>query len=319
MNRLPNGKSIDLDLLETAMEDSDLAHSYFLNLVTGEVVFFSDALGLSEEEERLVADINASNDYVAIERIPSHVAYRSCARKQCPEGGWFSRHARSGRDACLLVCLVVLLAACATGPTSPSSSATAPTSTATIAPGTVLYQANWSHGLAGWKGSDGWSVVQGDLEGDSNETISITAPYRPTVANYAVEARLQVVRLLQPEGGSFSLFATHVPGKDGYQAGVSRLMGPGPRPNGSNPQLQIYIEPFGAMAPGSFHPNDNDPGTQWHTYRVEVQGNAASLFVDGNGFTMVSSTQTATLSNGPLGISCGLVVLRVSSFRITAL
>jgi len=76
MNRLPNGKSIDLDLLETAMEDSDLAHSYFLNLVTGEVVFFSDALGLSEEEERLVADINASNDYVAIERIPSHVAYQ---------------------------------------------------------------------------------------------------------------------------------------------------------------------------------------------------------------------------------------------------
>jgi len=76
MNRLPNGKSIDLDLLETAMEDSDLAHSYFLNLVTGEVVFFSDYLGLSAEEERLVADINASNDYVAIERIPSHVAYR---------------------------------------------------------------------------------------------------------------------------------------------------------------------------------------------------------------------------------------------------
>ncbi len=253
--------------------------------------------------------------------------YGSCARQRCPEGGCFSGHARAVWDACLLVCLIVLLAACSGAPTPPSSPAKGTSSsprpqstpTATVAPGTVLYQADWSHGLAGWKGPSGWSVVQGDLQADSNDLISITAPYQPTVANYAVEARLQVVRLLHPEGGSFSLFASQVPGKDGYQAGVSRLMGPGPRPNGSNPQLQIYIEPFGAMAPGSFHPNDNDPGTQWHTYRVEVRGNAASLFVDGNGFTTVSSTQTATLSNGPLGISCGMIVLRVSSFRILAL
>ena len=44
MITLPNGKSIDVDMLEAAMEDADLAHRYFLNLVTGEVVFFSDYL-----------------------------------------------------------------------------------------------------------------------------------------------------------------------------------------------------------------------------------------------------------------------------------
>src|SRR5215471_14680719 len=76
MITLPNGKSIDLDMLETAMEDSDLANRYFLNLVTGEVVFFSDYLGLSDEDERLVEEIDGSNDYVAIERIPSHEAYQ---------------------------------------------------------------------------------------------------------------------------------------------------------------------------------------------------------------------------------------------------
>lgn len=76
MNTLPNGKSIDLDMLETAMEDSDLAHRYFLNLVTGEVVFFSDHLDLSDEDERLSEEIDGSNDYVAIERIPSHEAYQ---------------------------------------------------------------------------------------------------------------------------------------------------------------------------------------------------------------------------------------------------
>jgi hypothetical protein len=76
MIRLPNGNSIDLDMLETAMEDSDPAHRYFLNLVSGEVVFFSDYLGLSDEDERLLEEIDGSNDYVAIERIPSHVAYQ---------------------------------------------------------------------------------------------------------------------------------------------------------------------------------------------------------------------------------------------------
>src|SRR6266849_9868901 len=76
MITLPNGNSIDLDMLETAMEDSDLANRYFLNLVTGKVVFFSDLLGLSDEDERLLEEIDASNDYVAIERIPSHEAYQ---------------------------------------------------------------------------------------------------------------------------------------------------------------------------------------------------------------------------------------------------
>jgi hypothetical protein len=76
MMTLPNGNSIDLDMLETAMEDSNLTNKYFLNLVSGEVVFFSDYLGLSDEDERLLEDIDGSNDYVAIERIPSYVAYQ---------------------------------------------------------------------------------------------------------------------------------------------------------------------------------------------------------------------------------------------------
>jgi hypothetical protein len=76
MITLPNGNSIDLDMLEVAMEDSDLTHRYFLNLVTGEVVFISDELGPSDEEERLSEDIDGSNDYIAIERIHSHEVYQ---------------------------------------------------------------------------------------------------------------------------------------------------------------------------------------------------------------------------------------------------
>ena len=58
------------------MGDADLANKYFLNLVTGEVVFFSDYLGLSDEDERLSEEIDGSTNYVAIERIPSHEAYQ---------------------------------------------------------------------------------------------------------------------------------------------------------------------------------------------------------------------------------------------------
>src|SRR5262249_36346464 len=76
MMTLPNGNSIDLDMLGVAMEDADLTNRYFLNLVTGEVIFFSGYLGTSDEDERLLEVIGGSDDYVAIERNPSYVAYQ---------------------------------------------------------------------------------------------------------------------------------------------------------------------------------------------------------------------------------------------------
>ena len=76
MTTLPNGKPIDMDMLEVAMEDSDLTNRYFLNLVTGQVVFFSEYVGLSNEDEHLLEEIDGSDEYVTVERIPSHEAYQ---------------------------------------------------------------------------------------------------------------------------------------------------------------------------------------------------------------------------------------------------
>jgi hypothetical protein len=76
MATLPNGEPIDMDMLEAAMEDSDLTNRYFLNLVTGKVVFFSEYVSLSNEDEQLLEEIDGSEDYVAVERIPSHEAYQ---------------------------------------------------------------------------------------------------------------------------------------------------------------------------------------------------------------------------------------------------
>jgi hypothetical protein len=47
-----------------------------LKQVSGEVVFFSDHLGPSDEDERLSEEIDGSDNYAATQRIPSRVAYQ---------------------------------------------------------------------------------------------------------------------------------------------------------------------------------------------------------------------------------------------------
>ncbi len=228
-----------------------------------------------------------------------------------------------------LAMLLLVLAACGAGSalaqqkgvpsqTLVPTSSVLPTATALPA-GTVLYQANWSHGLASLQGTHGWKVVQGQLETYASDPANLAIPYRPTVINYAIEIRLQVVRLFQKNGGYFTIGATKEAGKDGYQAGVNGLEGSESRPNGAHPQAQVLIDPYSSMAIGSAYPVDYEPGSQWHTFRVEVQGNEAILLVDGVQIGRASSEKTDVLSNGPLSLSSSLLDLRVSSLRIISL
>lgn len=223
----------------------------------------------------------------------------------------------------LLLCpLACLLCACSTGAgissVTPSPTPTvAVTPTPTVPAGTVLFQANWSHGLSGWSGTQGWTVVQGQIEVTSGSSATLAIPYEPVVSNYAIEIRLQVVRLLQDHGGDFVFAAPKQAGKDGYQAGVLDLKKPGPF--GSHPQAQATIDPSSDMPLGCCHPIDYEPGYDWHTYRLEVQDNAVRLLDNGTQIAGANSSSTATLSPGPLSISSTLVILRISSLRIVAL
>ena len=224
--------------------------------------------------------------------------------------------------------LLFSLGACSAGASSttvpphatvPATEHPSPTPTPLPA-GIVLYQADWSHGLAGWQGTQGWKVVQGQLETDSSGSATFIIPYQLSVSDYALEIRLQIVRLLSQNGGSsFTIFATKAPGKDGYQAGASNLLDSVTRPFGNHPQSQVFLDPYDDTAPGSGIPTAYYPGSGWHTYRVEVQGNEVRLLVDGVQIGSASSQQTAVLSNGPLGLSSELVILRVSSVRILTL
>ena len=193
--------------------------------------------------------------------------------------------------------LLFSLGACSAGtsPTNVGPQATAPATqlpvtTPTLLPaGIVLYQADWSHGLSGWPETQGWKVVQGLLESDASSSSTFTIPYQPQGSNYAIEIRMEIVRLLSQIGASsFDIFAIKAPGRAGYQAG-----------NG---------------LPNAFYPRSG-----WQTYRVEVRGNEAIFLVDGTQISSATSQQTSTLSNGPLGLSSQMIVLRVSSVRILAL
>ena len=235
------------------------------------------------------------------------------------------------RTSMILVFLVVLLlfslGACSAGTSSttvppqatvPAAKHSSPTPTPLPA-GTVLYKADWSHGLAGWPGTQGWKVVQGQLVSDSSGIATLTIPYRPTVSDYAVEVRIQIVRSVPPYGGYYEIVAPKLPGKDGYHAGVLDLKAPGPHPFGLHPQSNVYLDPYGDTARGSGIPQDYEPGTGWHTYRVEVRGNEASLLDNGTQLGSASSQHTDTLSHGPIEFDCTLVILRVNDLRILTL
>jgi len=235
------------------------------------------------------------------------------------------------RTSMILVFLVVLLlfslGACSAGTSSttvpsqatvPAAKHSSPTPTPLPA-GTVLYHADWSHGLAGWPGAQGWKVVQGQLESNTSGSATFTIPYQLPVTDYAVEVRMQVVRSLPPYGGRYEIVAPKEPGKDGYHAGVLDLKALGPHPFGLHPQSKVSLDPYGDTVQGSGMPQDYEPGTGWHTYRVEVGGNEASLLDDGTQIGSASSEQTDVLSNGPIGFSSELVILRVSDVRILTL
>src|SRR5260370_34467868 len=93
-----------------------------------------------------------------------------------------------------LVSLVLVLIGCSSGAAQTQIHATTThTLTPNVAPGTVLYQSDWSHGLAPWGNPPGWKIVNGMLQSDLGGNDIITLPYKSAAPNYALEVRFQIV------------------------------------------------------------------------------------------------------------------------------
>ena len=219
-----------------------------------------------------------------------------------------------------LLLLSILLIACSISPTTPSTAkgTPSPPTTTPVPPGTLLYQSDWSRGLDTWQATKGWKQSGKNVQTEPLANLSLTVPYQPRVADYAIEVQLQIVQVAE-SGGYVALTADQQPGKDGYNASVQNLLAPGKQPNGSHPHIQAYIDPLGSMDRESFETSDYEPGTHWHTFRIEVRESQVSFLVDANTVSHAISTKTNFLSDGPLHLKSSQVILRVGTLRITTL
>lgn len=243
---------------------------------------------------------------------------------------WFSDRARKLALFLFAGYIVFALAACSQPSTSPASATSTPgasnTATPTTQPsattlpsGTLLYQANWSRRLADWQHGEGWSIAQGQLQVNNPAHTSITLPYTPVVPDYAIELHVLMVKVLQIPENWFYMMVDKTATKDGFQAGYGALTAPQatrPDPNYYAGFAQASADQLDVNA--GFTEIDYVPGLKWRMYRVEVQGNQVTLFIDGRQVSRSTSLKDA-FANGPLRLDCRGLQLSISSLRITAL
>ena len=220
----------------------------------------------------------------------------------------------------LLLASVASLAACgstaANIPTAPAATNTP--AFANVAPGTVLFQSDWSKGLDGWQASDGWTVRDGQLEMDGQDNRTLTIPYQPATRNYDVEFQLQVVNVPE-DGGYFRLHAMPTPTTSGYIAQVFHLLTTTPHLNGDHPTATVTLDPSEAQEPNTQHPTDYEPRDAMWTYLVEVRDNTVRFRRDTASLSAAVAIKEGPLSHGPLTFECGLASMRFGQIRIIAL
>jgi hypothetical protein len=180
----------------------------------------------------------------------------------------------------------------------------------------VLFQADWSRGLAGWQATPGWSVADGVVVSDTGDNRTLTIPYRPAGPNYTIELQLQITSVPQ-SGGEVLLAAPATAGQDGYLAGANHLLTQRVGTFADHPQFGIIIDPLGDNQSVSLTPFiDYEHNFIVHTYRIEVRGPRATFLSDNHILVASRSTATPTLSTGPFKLTCGGAAVRLTALRI---
>jgi hypothetical protein len=175
------------------------------------------------------------------------------------------------------------------------------------------YVADWSLGFNGWAGSQSWKTVNGIIVNDGTEFGSIMAPLKPGregVANYLVEAEIQVIG--EGRDSSFGIVV-----RSNYYAGYIFSTGGG----------LFYVDHHSAVISVNECPTcysseilaESNFGieNEWHTYRVEVFGNELRLLIDGREFVHV--TDNRFLEGGDVGLWSFNTQIQVRNFRVEAI
>jgi hypothetical protein len=155
--------------------------------------------------------------------------------------------------------------------------------------------------------SDGTSRSQPGSAGQGSDAVQ--PPAKPSKADYAVTARIQVVDPTQNGCYVDIQFRTQSEGqgqdRHGYVMGFSKDMG-------------AFV--------GRFFPYSNltsikqttfSPAGDWHEYRAEVVQNQLTLKIDGS--TVLQATDNNYLDAGGVGLGNGNCQVQVSSFTVEPL
>jgi len=174
----------------------------------------------------------------------------------------------------------------------------------------VLYETGVGKGgFEAWSLTPDWKHLNGVLlnDGTGGNFAPIFAPYRPNSADYVVEAQ---IRSLTNASNSFGVVVRADGGK-GYATGVGGGWG--------GTTNICYLSGWwgtndmgGCVGKGQAF----DPGSEWHTYRVEIKGNTITLFIDNAVMTRV--TDNRFLSAGAVGLWSNRYQLEVRNFRVMA-
>lgn len=181
--------------------------------------------------------------------------------------------------------------------------------------GAVLYKADWSQGLSNWHASSHWKVSNGMLTNDGSELAwygTITVPFTPPSADYAIEAEIQLVTY--GFCANFGIIGRAIAGQGGKgeQAGVDRC---------SNDSANIWTvnnndlpetAPNHTPTSASRYPLDKG----WHKYLFVLQGTTLKFYIDNELWVSGSSTLAGTAGN--IGLWSYQAVINVRSLTVYA-
>lgn len=187
----------------------------------------------------------------------------------------------------------------------------------------TVYLADWSKGLNHWSGGAEWKWIQSGIIGsdggqsvqdygdDSSPTMYLLgAPYRPTNADYEVDAQIQYLHNTGSNGGDFGIVLRVDRGANGYFCGY----------DGYDERYDIDLMQNGQgsmtslTSNNSYSDSSDTPGEQYHTYKVTVEKNNIACFVDGKQVARV--TDNTYLGAGSIGLRSYSTAIDVHSFRV---
>ena len=163
-------------------------------------------------------------------------------------------------------------------PTEPAIETPTPEPAAPV----LLYQADWSGGLGDWVGTGDWTTEGGNLVNSGGQGYAaIYSPFQPIAGtSYVVEAEMQI----------------DTPTSSGAITGIA-VSDP------ANPQSN-------ALRVATYW----IPDTEWHSYRLEVNGDTVTLLIDGQFAGRI--IDPAYTNPGRVGIYTNAARLQVRRFEV---